>query len=45
MSESSFLTQLENVIAERMATASKDSYTARLAASGTLGAAQKVGEE
>jgi phosphoribosyl-ATP pyrophosphohydrolase len=45
VSESSFLTQLENVIAERMATASKDSYTARLAASGPLGAAQKVGEE
>ena len=45
MSELTFLTQLETVIAERMATASKESYTARLAASGSLGVAQKLGEE
>ena len=45
MSELTFLTQLEAVIAERMATASDESYTARLAASGPLGVAQKLGEE
>ncbi len=45
MSELNFLTQLETVIAERMATASNESYTARLAESGSLGVAQKLGEE
>ena len=45
MSELSFLAELETVIAERMATASKESYTARLAATGPLGVAQKLGEE
>ena len=45
MSELSFLTQLETVIAERIAAASSESYTSRLAASGPLGVAQKLGEE
>lgn len=45
MSELTFLTELEAVIAERIATASDESYTARLAASGPLGVAQKLGEE
>lgn len=45
MSDLSFLTQLETVIAERMAAASSESYTARLAAGGPLGVAQKLGEE
>ena len=45
MSELSFLTQLEQIIAERVATASTESYTARLIASGPLGVAQKLGEE
>ena len=45
MSDLSFLTQLETVIAERMAAATDESYTARLAERGPLGVAQKLGEE
>ena len=40
-----FLTQLEQVIAARIADSPKDSYTAKLYASGIKRMAQKVGEE
>ena len=46
MSDSSFLETLESVIERRLQESSPDgSYTARLAAQGTLKVAQKVGEE
>jgi phosphoribosyl-AMP cyclohydrolase / phosphoribosyl-ATP pyrophosphohydrolase len=41
----SFLLQLEQLIAERVATAPEGSYTARLYAGGVRRVAQKVGEE
>ena len=40
-----FIAQLEAIVQERMASASDESYTARLVASGTKRIAQKVGEE
>ncbi|NNM62619.1 MAG: bifunctional phosphoribosyl-AMP cyclohydrolase/phosphoribosyl-ATP diphosphatase HisIE [Steroidobacteraceae bacterium] len=40
-----FLAQLENLIGERLRERPEGSYTARLAAAGTLRIAQKVGEE
>jgi len=45
VNELTFLTQLEAVIADRLSAPSEQSYTARLAASGPLGVAQKLGEE
>jgi phosphoribosyl-ATP pyrophosphohydrolase/phosphoribosyl-AMP cyclohydrolase len=45
MSETSFLETLESVIERRLNDAPEGSYTARLAAQGTLKVAQKVGEE
>ena len=45
MSETSFLETLETVIERRLHEAPEGSYTARLAAQGTLKVAQKVGEE
>jgi len=45
MSNSSFLETLESVIARRLEESPDGSYTARLAAQGTLKVAQKVGEE
>ena len=40
-----FLTELEDVILQRLADAGEQSYTARLAAAGGQRIAQKVGEE
>jgi phosphoribosyl-ATP pyrophosphohydrolase/phosphoribosyl-AMP cyclohydrolase len=40
-----FLSTLENIIAQRIATRPKDSYTAQLLAGGVRRIAQKVGEE
>jgi phosphoribosyl-ATP pyrophosphohydrolase/phosphoribosyl-AMP cyclohydrolase len=40
-----FIGQLERVIGERLATAAAGSYTAELAAAGSLRIAQKIGEE
>lgn len=40
-----FLAQLERIIDQRLADGSRESYTARLAASGDRRVAQKVGEE
>jgi len=40
-----FLTRLEQIILERLATGSEQSYTVRLVASGDKRVAQKVGEE
>ena len=45
MSDTSFLEKLEGVIERRLEEAPEGSYTARLAAQGTLKVAQKVGEE
>jgi phosphoribosyl-ATP pyrophosphohydrolase/phosphoribosyl-AMP cyclohydrolase len=45
VSDTSFLETLELVIARRLSDAPEGSYTARLAAQGTLKVAQKVGEE
>ena len=45
MSEATFLERLEAVIERRLSDAPEGSYTARLAAQGTLKVAQKVGEE
>lgn len=45
MSELNFLTELEAVIADRLSAPNENSYTARLAQSGALGVAQKLGEE
>lgn len=45
MSETSFLETLENVIGQRLESGAEGSYTARLAAQGTIKVAQKVGEE
>jgi len=45
VSGSSFLETLETVIERRLNEAPEGSYTARLAAQGTLKVAQKVGEE
>jgi phosphoribosyl-ATP pyrophosphohydrolase/phosphoribosyl-AMP cyclohydrolase len=41
----SFLNELENIIGERIGSASETSYIARLVASGRTRVAQKVGEE
>jgi len=41
----SFLYQLDQIIAQRLADRPEDSYTARLAARGLSKVAQKVGEE
>lgn len=40
-----FIAELENIVRQRLDEGSDDSYTARLAASGTKRIAQKVGEE
>ena len=40
-----FIAELEAIVRERLAEGSDDSYTARLATSGTKRIAQKVGEE
>lgn len=40
-----FIAELETIVQERLRNASEDSYTARLATSGTKRIAQKVGEE
>ena len=45
MSQLDFLTTLENVIQDRLAHPTGDSYTARIAAEGAVKAAQKLGEE
>jgi len=45
VSDSSFLETLEAVIERRLSEAPEGSYTARLAAQGTIKVAQKVGEE
>ena len=45
MSDTSFLETLENVIGLRLEGGAEGSYTARLAAQGTIKVAQKVGEE
>ena len=45
MSDTSFLETLETVIERRLNEAPEGSYTARLAAQGTIKVAQKVGEE
>ena len=45
MSDTSFVERLETVIERRLAESHEGSYTARLAAQGTLKVAQKVGEE
>jgi phosphoribosyl-ATP pyrophosphohydrolase/phosphoribosyl-AMP cyclohydrolase len=45
VSGTSFLETLETVIERRLSEAPEGSYTARLAAQGTLKVAQKVGEE
>jgi len=45
VSELNFLTQLESVIGDRLSAPSEQSYTAKLAQSGALGVAQKLGEE
>ncbi len=40
-----FIGELESIVRQRLAEGGDDSYTARLAASGTKRIAQKVGEE
>ena len=40
-----FIAELEEIVRRRLAQGSEESYTARLAASGTKRIAQKVGEE
>lgn len=45
MSKIKFLKTLQNIIAERLEEAPQESYTARLAAKGTIKVAQKLGEE
>jgi phosphoribosyl-ATP pyrophosphohydrolase/phosphoribosyl-AMP cyclohydrolase len=45
VSDTSFLETLESVIERRLEEAPEGSYTARLAAQGTIKVAQKVGEE
>lgn len=40
-----FIAELEEIVRQRLAKGSDESYTARLAASGTKRIAQKVGEE
>jgi len=45
MEDLAFLNQLQRIIEQRVATAPSGSYTAALAAQGTLKVAQKVGEE
>jgi phosphoribosyl-ATP pyrophosphohydrolase len=45
MSDVTFLETLEAVIRQRIGASPEGSYTARLAAEGTLKVAQKVGEE
>lgn len=40
-----FIAELEEIVQKRLAEGSEESYTARLAASGTKRVAQKVGEE
>lgn len=41
----SFLTELENIIQQRLSEGAEESYTAQLVASGDKRVAQKVGEE
>jgi len=45
MPDIQFLTRLETLIQQRISDAPEGSYTAKLAARGTIGCAQKVGEE
>lgn len=45
MNELEFLRTLEQIIEARIRTADEQSYTARLAAAGSLAVAQKLGEE
>ncbi|HEX6999993.1 MAG TPA: phosphoribosyl-ATP diphosphatase [Gammaproteobacteria bacterium] len=45
MSDLEFLKTLQSIIEQRIAAAPEQSYTAKLAAQGTLKVAQKVGEE
>ena len=45
MSDLTFLSRLQQIIEQRVATAPAGSYTAELAAQGPLKVAQKVGEE
>ena len=45
MSNSTFISELEGIIADRLANAPQGSYTAELAAAGTKRIAQKLGEE
>jgi phosphoribosyl-ATP pyrophosphohydrolase/phosphoribosyl-AMP cyclohydrolase len=45
MTDLQFLARLETLIQQRISAAPEGSYTAKLAASGTIGCAQKVGEE
>jgi phosphoribosyl-ATP pyrophosphohydrolase/phosphoribosyl-AMP cyclohydrolase len=45
MADLGFIEQLEALVRDRLREPPADSYTARLARSGILGAAQKVGEE
>ena len=45
MSDLTFLSRLQRIIEQRVATAPAGSYTAELAAQGPLKVAQKVGEE
>ena len=45
MSDTEFLTKLQDVIRQRLADSPEGSYTARLAQQGMLKVAQKLGEE
>jgi phosphoribosyl-ATP pyrophosphohydrolase len=45
MTDNAFLTELEDIVAERLANAPEGSYTAELAKHGIVKIAQKVGEE
>jgi phosphoribosyl-ATP pyrophosphohydrolase/phosphoribosyl-AMP cyclohydrolase len=45
MSDTEFLTKLQDVIRQRLADAPAGSYTAKLASQGMLKVAQKLGEE
>jgi phosphoribosyl-ATP pyrophosphohydrolase/phosphoribosyl-AMP cyclohydrolase len=45
MSDLKFLSELESIVAQRLQAAPDGSYTASLAAGGTLKVAQKLGEE
>jgi phosphoribosyl-ATP pyrophosphohydrolase/phosphoribosyl-AMP cyclohydrolase len=45
MSDTGFIAELEQIVLQRLREAPEGSYTARLAAKGIRGIAQKVGEE